>query len=150
MLQFIKIFYLWLYTVILFSIVDIAIDNAVIEKLNGEQIMDENFPALDTEVTDEAMLHTPGMLQSRNIRIHKRRTSVRLEPEMWNALNEIAELEGCSVHDLCGAVHDLKEMGSSFTAALRVFMMEYYRSVALVNGHVSQIQKKIRANQAVT
>ncbi|MCK5518286.1 MAG: ribbon-helix-helix domain-containing protein [Alphaproteobacteria bacterium] len=110
--------------------------------------MNENISDLNTKVTDEVILHTPGMLQSRNVRIHKRRTSVRLEPEMWNALNEIAELERCSVHDLCGAVHDLKEIGASFTASLRVFMMEYYRSVALVNGHVSQIQKKIRINQA--
>jgi len=87
-----------------------------------------------------------GTLQSKNIRIHRHRTSVRLEPAMWNALNEIAAMEGCSVHDLCGAVHDLKEPGTSFTAALRVFMMEYYRSAALVNGQVSQVQNKLRLN----
>ncbi|MBU6474841.1 MAG: ribbon-helix-helix domain-containing protein [Alphaproteobacteria bacterium] len=80
-------------------------------------------------------------LQSKNIRIHKHRTSVRLEPEMWSALNEIAALEGCSIHDLCGAVHDLKGPGASFTAALRVFMMEYYRTAARSNPHVQQVQK---------
>ncbi len=108
--------------------------------------MNKTFSALNTEITNEPALqeHTQSILQSRNVRIHKRRTSVRLEPEMWNALNEIAELEGCSVHDLCGAVHDLKETSASFTAALRVFMMEYYRSVALTNNHVSQVQKQIR------
>ncbi|MFH1158329.1 MAG: ribbon-helix-helix domain-containing protein [Pseudomonadota bacterium] len=112
--------------------------------------MKKIFPALNTEVTDGVLPrgHTPGMLQSRNVRIHKRRTSVRLESEMWNALNEIAGLEGCSVHDLCGAVHDLKETGASFTAALRVFMMEYYRSAMLTSSHVSRIQKKIRAHPA--
>jgi len=41
---------------------------------------------------------------------------------MWSALNEIAALEACSIHDLCGAVHGLKEPAASFTAALRVFM----------------------------
>jgi predicted DNA-binding ribbon-helix-helix protein len=91
--------------------------------------------------------YSSGALQSKNVRIHTRRTSVRLEPAMWNALNEIAAREGCSIHDLCGAVHDLKEPAASFTAALRVFMMEYYRSAALVNGQVSQVQKKIKANQ---
>jgi predicted DNA-binding ribbon-helix-helix protein len=66
---------------------------------------------------------------------------------MWNALNEIAALEGCTIHNLCGAVHDLKEPEASFTAALRVFMMEYYRSAARVNNQVSQVQKKVKAGQ---
>lgn len=92
--------------------------------------------------------HAPSALQSKNIRIHKRRTSIRLEPEMWNALNEIAKLEGCSIHDLCGAVHDLKDPSTSFTAALRVFMMEYYRSAMRVSNQVSLIQRKVKANQS--
>lgn len=85
-----------------------------------------------------------GTLTSRNVRIHKRRTSVRLEPEMWVALNEIAQAEGCSIHDLCGAVHDLKESGTSFTAALRVFLMEYYRSASKASQHVTSVQKLIK------
>ncbi len=82
-----------------------------------------------------------GYLQSRNVRIHERRTSVRLEPEMWDALNEIATAEGCSIHDLCGAVHDLKDKNTSFTAALRVFLMEYYRSAAKTSSHVAKVQR---------
>lgn len=92
-------------------------------------------------------LHTPGALQSKNIRIHKRRTSVRLEPEMWDALNEIATLEDCSIHDVCSTVYDLKEKGTSYTAALRVFMMEYYRSAMRVSNHrVSLVQNKGKGN----
>ena len=85
-----------------------------------------------------------GALQSRNVRIHDRRTSVRLEPEMWRALNEVALLEKCSIHDLCGAVHDLKEQQTSFTAALRVFLMEYYRAAAKNNAQVSQVQQMVK------
>lgn len=81
---------------------------------------------------------------SRNVRIHNRRTSVRLEPAMWSALNDIARSENCSIHDLCGAVHDMKEEGVSFTAALRVFLMEYYRSVASVSPQVTSVQKKLK------
>ena len=73
-----------------------------------------------------------GALLSRNVRIHERRTSVRLEPEMWRALNEVAETEECSIHDICSAVHDRKGPDISFTAALRVFLMEYYRAAARV------------------
>lgn len=87
-----------------------------------------------------------GTLLSKNVRIHARRTSVRLEPEMWNALNEIATLEECSIHDLCGAVHDLKAAGVSFTAALRVFLMEYYRTASKTNQQVGQVQKRLKAH----
>lgn len=84
---------------------------------------------------------TPRSMLSRNVRIHNRRTSVRLEPAMWAALNEISTAENCTIHDLCGAVHDLKEEGVSFTAALRVFLMEYYRTAASVSPHVSSVKK---------
>lgn len=81
---------------------------------------------------------------SRNVRIRNRRTSVRLEQSMWQALNEIAEVEKCTIHDLCAAVHDMKEEGLSFTAALRVFLMEYYRSVANASPQVSLVQRTLR------
>jgi len=85
-----------------------------------------------------------GSLQSKNVRIHDRRTSVRLEPEMWVALNEIAAMEGCSIHDICGAVNDLKSEEASFTAALRVFVMEYYRALVKTSGKVAEVQKAIK------
>jgi predicted DNA-binding ribbon-helix-helix protein len=85
-----------------------------------------------------------GTLQSRNVRIHDRRTSVRLEPEMWSALNEIAKIESCSIHDLCGAVHDLKDPSASFTAALRVFLMEYYRAATRPDSRAVQVQQRAR------
>lgn len=98
----------------------------------------------ETTVPPSESISTPGALQSRNVRIHDRRTSVRLEPEMWTALNEIAESEKCSIHDLCGAVHDLKEPGTSFTAALRVFLMEYYRAAARASPRVTQVQQRVK------
>ncbi len=93
----------------------------------------------------QALARVTSKMLSRNVRIHNRRTSVRLEPAMWDALNEIAQTEGCSIHDLCGAVHDLKDEGMSFTAALRVFLMEYYRSVASVSPQVSAVKAKLGA-----
>ena len=64
-----------------------------------------------------------------------RRTSVRLEPEMWNALNEIATIENCSVHDICSLVCLRKKEKTSLTAAIRVFLMLYYRAAATEEGH---------------
>lgn len=88
-----------------------------------------------------------GALVSKNVRIHDRRTSVRLEPEMWQALREVSEIEGCSIHDLCGAVHDLKGAGASFTAALRVFLMEYYRTAARTSQQVTSVQRQLKTAQ---
>lgn len=94
----------------------------------------------------EEVVKRPGgrTLLSRNVRIHNRRTSVRLEPAMWTALNEIAMVENCSIHDLCGAVYDLKDEDASFTAALRVFLMEYYRTAASISPQVSSVQKLLK------
>ena len=97
----------------------------------------------------EAGLQTkrPYALQSHNVRIAGRRTSVRLEPQMWTALNEIADMEKCSVHDLCTAVHEFKESRVSFTASLRVFLMEYYRAASKNDGKVTQITTRIKSSQ---
>lgn len=74
-------------------------------------------------------------LISRNITIFGRRTSIRLEPEMWEALNSIADREHCTIHDLCSLVHIRKGDGTSLTAAIRVFLMLYFRAASSETGH---------------
>ena len=74
-------------------------------------------------------------LISKNITILGRRTSVRLEPEMWVALNDIAEKEHCSVHDICALVYVRKDISTSLTAAIRVFLMLYFRAATTEQGH---------------
>jgi len=74
-------------------------------------------------------------LVSRNITIFGRRTSIRLEPEMWTALNDIADREKCSVHDICSLVYVRKSSLTSLTAAIRVFMMLYYKAATTEIGH---------------
>ena len=74
-------------------------------------------------------------LVSRNITVMGRRTSVRLEPEMWNALREIARREKCKIHDICSLIHARKNPHTSLTAAIRVFLMLYYRAAATDEGH---------------
>ena len=68
-------------------------------------------------------------LISRNIRIDGRRTSIRLEESMWDALKEIGQRQGVSVHAFCEAVD--RERGSlSLTAAIRVAILSHYRRLA--------------------
>lgn len=74
-------------------------------------------------------------LISRNITVSGHRTSMRLEPEMWDALAEVCRREGRSLHDICTAV-DAHRRQSSLTAALRVFIVSYFRSAATEHGHL--------------
>ena len=74
-------------------------------------------------------------LLSRNITVGGRRTSVRLEPEMWASLYDIAKRENCSIHDICTLINLRKNNKTSLTAAIRVFLMLYYRAAATEEGH---------------
>lgn len=103
-----------------------------------------SYPAYPVHDENQAYGKKQGSLISKNVRIHTRRTSIRLEPAMWQALREVAELEKCSIHDLCGAVHDIKKPEVSFTAALRVFLMEYYRSAARASQQVTTVQRQLK------
>lgn len=74
-------------------------------------------------------------LISHNIIIDGRRTSVRLEKEMWMAIKDIARNEKCTIHDLCSVVSQRKKEDTSLTAAIRVFIMAYYQAAATSEGH---------------
>lgn len=74
-------------------------------------------------------------LVSRNITVMGRRTSVRLEPEMWRALREIAKRERCTIHDICSLICMRKNEKTSLTAAIRVFLMLYFRAATTEEGH---------------
>ncbi|MBO6781694.1 MAG: ribbon-helix-helix domain-containing protein [Alphaproteobacteria bacterium] len=65
------------------------------------------------------------MLVNRNITVGDLRTSVRLEPQFWTALTDIATREGLSVDELCTLIDaHLGELGR--TAGIRVFIASYF------------------------
>lgn len=72
----------------------------------------------------------------KNVNVGNRRTSIRLEEEMWAAVNELCQREGMTVHELCSLI-DRFRGESSLTAALRVFLVVYYRVAATDAGHAS-------------
>jgi len=89
------------------------------------------YPQLQNEMDAGA----GSTLVSRNITVSGRRTSVRLEPEMWRALKEISTRENCSIHELCTLIHFRKNRRTSLTAAIRVFLMLYFRAATTDEGH---------------
>jgi predicted DNA-binding ribbon-helix-helix protein len=73
--------------------------------------------------------HYESTLRIRNVVVAGHRTSVRLEPLMWDALQEIAAGQGMNVNQL---VTQIKRSGgrSSLTSAIRVYIVDFYRSRA--------------------
>lgn len=74
-------------------------------------------------------------LISRNITVDGKRTSIRLEAQMWVALKEIAEREQCTIHDICTIIASRKSSNITLTAAIRIFLMLYFKSASTEDGH---------------
>ena len=68
-------------------------------------------------------------LVTRNVNLGNRRTSVRLEPDLWEALLEIASREQRSVHEICTDI-DRTRGGTRLTSAMRIYIVNYFRSAA--------------------
>lgn len=73
---------------------------------------------------------------SRNVVIAGRRTSLRLEQAIWDALEEIAVREGLSVNEVCTRV-DRARPERSLTASVRVYVLDYFREAATDAGHLA-------------
>ncbi|SDG08724.1 Predicted DNA-binding protein, contains Ribbon-helix-helix (RHH) domain [Limimonas halophila] len=75
-------------------------------------------------------------LVSRNVTVNGRRTSLRLEPELWESLEEIARREGVTVSDIVAGVDAQRAVGG-LTSAVRTFVLGYFRSAATERGHAN-------------
>src|SRR5438270_7093115 len=71
----------------------------------------------------------PSSLVIRNVVVAGHRTSVRLEPVMWDALHDIARRRRMTMHDLVTDI-DRERTASSLTAAIRVYIVDFYRAAA--------------------
>lgn len=70
---------------------------------------------------------TPARM-TKNVNVDGHRTSMRLETEMWDALEDISRREGRNLHEICGLVHRRRQE-TSFTASVRVFIVAYFRAI---------------------
>lgn len=100
----------------------------------GEDVMSGEYAKKSTELPSEST-ESASTLLSRNITVKGRRTSVRLEPEMWVSLRDISRREVCTIHDICTLVAIRKNEHTSLTAAIRVFIMLYFRAACTEEGH---------------
>ena len=79
---------------------------------------------------------TVSRLVNRNVVAERGRTSMRLEPELWEALLEICGREGEDMSSLVRKVEQHGHAGGR-TSAVRVFVMSYFRDAATELGHTA-------------
>jgi predicted DNA-binding ribbon-helix-helix protein len=77
----------------------------------------------------------PSTLINRNVTVMGRRTSVRLEQAMWDALEEICRREQKVLNQLVTEIEHARHE-SSLTAAIRVTIMLYFKLAATERGHM--------------
>jgi predicted DNA-binding ribbon-helix-helix protein len=75
-------------------------------------------------------------LVNRNVIAERGRTSMRLEPELWDMLSEICEREA---RDMSTLVRQIEAAGNSGgrTSVVRVYIANYFRDAANEVGHAS-------------
>jgi predicted DNA-binding ribbon-helix-helix protein len=93
------------------------------------------FPDRRTAPNGETQPERHSALVIRNVNVHGHRTSIRLEPQIWESMSEICRREICTPHDVCSYVAERKPLNGSLTSSLRVFILDYFRISATEDGH---------------
>lgn len=73
-------------------------------------------------------------LLNRNVTVMRGRTSMRLEPELWDALHEICARENLTLASMVQRI-ERDRAGGGRTSAVRVHVVSYFRAAATADGH---------------
>ena len=73
-------------------------------------------------------------LVNRNVTALRGRTSMRLEPELWEALEDICRRERQTIGEMVKRVEQRGHPGGR-TSAVRVFVLDYFRAAVNEEGH---------------
>ena len=93
------------------------------------------FPSALLASNEDPCPDKRSALVIRNVSVHGHRTSIRLEPQIWDSMTEICRREFCTPHDVCSYVAERKPPHGSLTSSLRVFILNYFRTCATEDGH---------------
>ncbi len=73
--------------------------------------------------------NTPSRPKKRSLKIEGHRTSISLENAFWRALRDVAGEQGRSVPALVADI-DAKRCGISLSSAIRIHLLNHFRSRA--------------------
>ena len=95
-----------------------------------------DFPGYDAVANEARRPDRHSALVIHNVNVHGHRTSIRLEPQIWDTLAEICRREFCTPHDVCTHVAGRRAPHGSLASSLRVFILDYFRTSATEDGHI--------------
>jgi predicted DNA-binding ribbon-helix-helix protein len=96
--------------------------------LLGGTIMETRFSATKTPDRKKRR-HPLSPIIKRSINIAGHDTSVTLEAEFWNALQDIAKSKNVSVPVLIDQI-DHDRMGGNLSSSVRLFVLEYFKALS--------------------
>lgn len=79
----------------------------------------------DIETVEASLSVKLNEMKKYNVSIGDRRTSVTLEPIIWDVLNALAAEQGCTVNELCTFIDSRNKKGGNLSSAIRVFLIAY-------------------------
>jgi predicted DNA-binding ribbon-helix-helix protein len=92
------------------------------------------MPVLPCRRIRQGAAVSSSRLINRNVVAECGRTSMRLEPELWDALAEICRRERQDINRLVRQIEATGRSGGR-TSAVRVFVLRYFRDAASEAGH---------------
>ena len=85
---------------------------------------------MQTRVFQFPKNNEPPRVLRRNVRIDGRRTTVKMETQMWDALEQICAETDASVDSICSALAAMPQARTNLTSLLRLFILDYFRDRA--------------------
>jgi predicted DNA-binding ribbon-helix-helix protein len=71
------------------------------------------------------MTPVESVVKKRSVMVGRRKTSISLEDEFWDALNEIVKTRNTSISSLLESI--VTGRSQNLSSAVRVFILDYYR-----------------------
>lgn len=90
-------------------------------------------PHANSRTENQQVPRAADGLISRGVVVQGNRTTMRLEPEFWNALEEVCRREGIGVSELIERAEGRIYRGSR-TSAVRAYIVSYFRDKASETG----------------
>ena len=102
--------------------------------------------ALTSRIMPRKKAKPKARMRTFNVRVSGHRTTVGMEPEIWDAFNEICQREDCTLDDICTSLNKVRGR-SSLASALRVFIVTYFRRLAAEEGHAKAGHRGLKAKR---
>ena len=72
-----------------------------------------------------------SLIAKRSIMVKKRKTSITLEDDFWQALREIARLRRISLSRLISIIDADREFAANLSSAIRLFVLRFFKERSL-------------------